>query len=284
MARPKKNCLEYFSLDVVLDEETQLIIAQHGMEGYGILISMFQTIYGNEGYYHNWTEREQILFSNKVSVSKNTVVEVINDCIKWGIFDQEQCSRHKILTSRRIQQHYLDVTYRRSEVKINVDYLVIDKVDRDNIIYTGVFDSKNPTGDKVSDNKSTQSNIVSSNIVSSKKEKKDDVSISVRDYILKKVQAVELSKMYLLNEDLQQHPIEIIKKACDLAVAQKEEKGEWRGGTKAAGVNITSYKFIRCFISEAQEILERGDSNGGLLSEDSKSSNSAKPKHRARRI
>lgn len=151
-----------------MDDETNLIIAQHGMEGYGILISMFQTIYGNKGYYHKWTKREQILFSNRVSTSKNRVEEVVNDCIEWGIFDQEMYNEYQILTSKRIQQHYIDVTYRRSEIEINVDFLLMGKIDRKNIVYQGVSDSKNLVTSEVSDGKSTQSKIVSSKVSSNK--------------------------------------------------------------------------------------------------------------------
>ncbi|TDX52160.1 Lin1244/Lin1753 domain-containing protein [Orenia marismortui] len=185
MARPKKSCLDYFSLDVTMDDETNLIIAQYGMEGYGILISMFQRIYGYKGYYHKWTEREQILFSSRVSVSKNKVVDVINDCIKWGIFDQEKYSEHQILTSKRVQEHYIDVTYRRAEVEIELDYLVIDKVDRDNIVYTGVSDSKNSPSDKVSDNKSTQSK-VSSKVISKVKDEEEDTHTHEEEEISQK--------------------------------------------------------------------------------------------------
>src|SRR5690554_4785986 len=132
MARPNKIGLEYFSLDVKMDDEVELIKAQHGMEGFGILISMFQTIYADKGYYYKWNERNQILFSSKVSADKNLVCNVINDCIKWDIFDSKLYEKYQILTSRRIQEQYINATYRRSEVELVKEYLIKKDIDRNN--------------------------------------------------------------------------------------------------------------------------------------------------------
>jgi len=97
-----------------------------------------------------------------------------------------------------------------------------------------------------------------------KKRKEDDVSgyKKVRDYALKKIIAIDITKSYLIKEDLENHSVDVLKKAVDLAVAQKEENEDWKGGTKKAGVNISSYKYIRCFIPEAKELLEGVSANG----------------------
>jgi len=158
MARPNKVGLEYFSLDVSFDDEVQLIKAQYGMEGIGILITMYQTIYADKGYYREWNERNQILFSNKVSVNRNEVVTVINDCIKWDIFSKKMYETYNILTSRRIQKQYIKATYKRKEVEIVENYLLIKKDDRENITYIKVSDVNNQDTTSVSDSKSTQSN------------------------------------------------------------------------------------------------------------------------------
>lgn len=158
MARPNKVGLDYFSLDVKFDDEVELIKAEHGIKGIGILIMMYQTIYADKGYYRKWNERNQILFSNKVSEDRNEVVNVINDCIKWDIFDKKMYEKHEILTSRRIQKQYIKATYKRAEVEIIEDYLLIKKDGRKNITYITVSDIGNHETNKVSDGKSTQSN------------------------------------------------------------------------------------------------------------------------------
>ncbi|WP_018249829.1 hypothetical protein [Orenia marismortui] len=131
---------------------------------------------------------------------------------------------------------------------------------------------ENPKGDRtVSNGQTTDTNKnlnLKENKNLNKKEKKkrkeDDVSDykKVRDYALKKIIAIDITKTYLIKEDLENHSVDVLKKAVDLAVAQKEENGDWKGGTKKAGVNISSYKYIRCFIPEAKELLEGVSTNG----------------------
>ena len=157
MGRPNKVGLEYFSLDVKMDDEVELIKAQHGIKGFGILITMFQTIYADKGYYRTWNKRNQLLFSNKVSDDVNSITTIIDDCINWDIFDKVMYENYNILTSRRIQKQYIGATYKRTEVEIIEEYLLIKKNNRENITYITVSDNGNLDTTNVSDSKSTQS-------------------------------------------------------------------------------------------------------------------------------
>lgn len=82
MARPQKSGLDYFSLDVDMDQDDKiaLIEAQHGIMGFAIVIKLLMKIYKNS-YFYEWTEKEQLLFSNRVNVDINAVNVVINDCV-----------------------------------------------------------------------------------------------------------------------------------------------------------------------------------------------------------
>ena len=158
MARPQKSGLDYFALDVKMDDAVNIIEAEHGLVGFAIIIKLFQRIY-NEGYYYKWTEKEQILFSSRVSIDRNLVTTIVEDCIKWGIFNQELYEKHTILTSRRIQNHYLTATYKRVNVEMVKEYLLIDVSDRKNINVIRVSDDRNPSTTKDTDDKSTQSKV-----------------------------------------------------------------------------------------------------------------------------
>ena len=157
MGRPNKVGLEYFSLYVKMDDEVELIKAQHGIKGFGLLITMFQTIYADKGYYRKWNKRNQLLFSNKVSDDVNSITTIIDDCINWDIFDKVMYKKYNILTSRRIQKQYIGATYKRTEVEIIEEYLLIKKNNRENITYITVSDNGNLDTTNVSDGKSTQS-------------------------------------------------------------------------------------------------------------------------------
>jgi hypothetical protein len=127
MARPKKEGLEYFPLDVDMDQDDKIIVvvAKHGMLGFGIVIKLMMEIYKN-GYYYEWTEKEQLVFSSRINVDINTVLDVVNDCIKWGFFHSNMFKDHSILTSKGIQERFLLATTRRIGSKINYLFLLAE--------------------------------------------------------------------------------------------------------------------------------------------------------------
>lgn len=150
MARPQKQGLDYFALDVNMNDEVELIEAEHGIEGFAILIKMFQKIY-SEGYFYEWDEKHQLLFSNRVSVDRNKVINVINDCIKWGIFNSHMYDKYRILTSRRIQEHYIAAIYKRVNVEILKEYLLVDISNKSNINIASVSDNGNEDRNIITD-------------------------------------------------------------------------------------------------------------------------------------
>lgn len=126
MARPQKDGLDYFPLDVDISEDDKiaLIEAKHGLIGFAIVIKLFMKIYKN-GYFYKWTEKEQLLFSHAVNVDINLVNVIINDCLKWGIFSETMFEKFNILTSRGIQKRYLEATSRRKKVVLESKYLLV---------------------------------------------------------------------------------------------------------------------------------------------------------------
>ncbi|MDC3414295.1 Lin1244/Lin1753 domain-containing protein [Terrihalobacillus insolitus] len=127
MPRPNKEGLDYFPLDVDIDQDDKiaLIEAKHGLEGFAIVIKLFLKIYNNS-YFYQWTEKEQLLFSKRVNVDINLVNDVINDCVKWGIFSEHHYNSYEILTSKGIQKRYLEAVSRRKKVKIPKKHLLLD--------------------------------------------------------------------------------------------------------------------------------------------------------------
>jgi hypothetical protein len=175
MARPQKTGLEYFALDVDMDDEVELIEAEHGLEGFAILIKLFQKIY-SEGYYYPWAEKEQLLFSKRVSVDRNKVTSIVNDCIKWGIFSEVLYEKYGILTSKRIQSQYFTAAYKRVGVEAIKEYLLIDVSDKTNLNVSSVSDDGNSDTTIVSDDKSTQSKVKKSKYSSSNNTAEDETT------------------------------------------------------------------------------------------------------------
>lgn len=123
MARPQKTGIDYFPLDVDMDDKVKLIDAKFGVAGFGILIKLWQIIYDN-GYYIEWTEKELLLYKNRINADINLINDVINECLKWGIFNAELYELYSILTSSGIQKRYFEATKRRTEVTL-IDELIL---------------------------------------------------------------------------------------------------------------------------------------------------------------
>lgn len=172
MARPQKEGLDYFPLDVDIDQDdkVQLIEARFGITGFAIVIKLFMKIY-KEGYYYEWTEKEQLLFSKRINVDINLVNDVINECIKWGLFDSTLYEKYKILTSKGIQRRYLEATCRRKQVELIKEYYLIDSSKYSNVVFVSINSvnvNNNPHSDKVNDDNNPQSKVKESKVKESK--------------------------------------------------------------------------------------------------------------------
>ena len=126
MARPIKEGLDYFTLDCHFDDKVELVIAEFGMTGLGILIRLFQKIYSDNGYYCRWNDDVALLFSQKNGLGGNVVSEVISACLRRGVFDRGKYEYCSILTSKGIQERYLEASKRRTSLNFKNDYLLID--------------------------------------------------------------------------------------------------------------------------------------------------------------
>ncbi len=168
MARPQKVGVEYFPLDVDIDQDDKVAIieAQHGIKGFGIVIKLLMHIYKN-GYFYEWTEKEQLLFSKRVNVDINEVNVIINDCIKWGLFDERLFKSFKILTSRGIQKRYFEIVKRRQRVEVIKEYFLLDNDDI-NSYSNLVIVSINDNTEEVNVNINSQSKVKESKVKESK--------------------------------------------------------------------------------------------------------------------
>lgn len=120
-----KRGIEYFPLDVVLDDKFELIEAEYGLMGFGVVVKLLQKIYGGQGYYIEWNDEVALLFARKNGVGGNVVSEIIAASIKRGIFDKALYDRYSVLTSVGIQRRYLEAVSRRKGVEVDGRYLLL---------------------------------------------------------------------------------------------------------------------------------------------------------------
>lgn len=127
MTRPTKEGLEYFPLDTDIDQDDKVsvVVAKHGMKGFGIIIRLMMEVYRN-GYFYPWTEKEQYVLSMKIGEPIEKVNEIVDECLRWGFFHKETYEQHGILTSKGFQKRYLLATRRRKNIQIKPEYRLIE--------------------------------------------------------------------------------------------------------------------------------------------------------------
>lgn len=171
MARPQKDGLDYFPLDVNIDKDDkiEIIESEFGNEGFVIIIKLLMRIYGQHGYYTMMTSREQKLFAKRINVDINSVNIVIMLALSEHLFDLRLFEKYGVLTSKGIQKRYLEAVSRRKEITLIKEYLLIDTGNSEKVKLVNVYinptqdelmqhdDVNNSDSDDVNVDKSTQS-------------------------------------------------------------------------------------------------------------------------------
>ena len=117
VARPKKQGLDYFPLDVNIDSKIEILESKYGVFGFGFIIKLFQKIYAN-GYYLEWSQYSPLLLKKEIGIEEEKIIEFIEFCLEINI-----------LTSRGIQKRYFTVCKRRKEIELMKEYLLVKPED-----------------------------------------------------------------------------------------------------------------------------------------------------------
>lgn len=165
MARPAKVGLDYFPLDCVLDDKIELIEAEFGLIGFAVVVKLLQKIYGEQGYYCEWTKEVALLFARKCGVGGNAVSEIVTSSLKRGIFNNDLFNKYGILTSRGIQKRYFEAVSRRKQIEVKSEYLLIEVAQ---FSKNASNNSDNVDINLINDIKSTQSKVKESKVKESK--------------------------------------------------------------------------------------------------------------------
>jgi len=138
MARPTKQGIDYFPLDCRLDDKIEMFLIEKGAIGLGVLISVWQMIYSNEGYYIQNGKDLHLLLKRRINVDVNEVSDCINVCLERNIFDKSLHKKHNILTSKAIQKRYFDAAKKKKEIRIINKFLLIGVSAYENLVSTRI--------------------------------------------------------------------------------------------------------------------------------------------------
>jgi hypothetical protein len=152
MARPLKTGVDYFPLDVVMEDEVELIESEHKIIGFAVLLKLYQKIYATN-YWIKWDKKAVIVFSKRINVDINAINAIINSCLEWSLFDKKLYDKYSILTSNGIQKRFFEIVKRRKEIPVIQEYLLTEIEDSVDINLINVDKSTQSKGKKTKGDK-----------------------------------------------------------------------------------------------------------------------------------
>ena len=84
-----RDGIDYFPLDVQVDDKFELIEAESGLTGFAVVVKLLPKMNGGFGYYFEWTNDSVLLFGGKVGLDGHDVYGIVRDEIKRGVFDED---------------------------------------------------------------------------------------------------------------------------------------------------------------------------------------------------
>lgn len=145
--RQNKVGLDYFELDCHMDEKVRLIQAEYGLKGFAVFVKLLQSIYGEHGYYCEWTQDTELLFASENGLNNGSLQllrDIVSACIRRNIFSERLLKEYGILTSSGVQKQYLKATVKREVVDLKKEYLLISvPKNRKNVVINSISDGIN---------------------------------------------------------------------------------------------------------------------------------------------
>lgn len=174
MARPRKDGLDYFPLDVnfLSDLKIKKIIRAYGAQAVAVVMSVLTTIYRDNGYFATYDDDLIFIIADELKLEDSYVKNVIEKLIEVDFLSKEQKENNNILTSIGIQERYLKACERRVKTTLNATYSLLNdssnELPQTESTAEGGFCKQKPPTTGVNDSKSTQSKVKESKVKESK--------------------------------------------------------------------------------------------------------------------
>ncbi len=125
MGRRQKVALDYYYVQVNTDQVEKLLKAKFGLEGVGVITQLKRCIFGDKGYYMEWTDDDADVFSAENYINRDRLDSIIDFLCVKGIFDRS-LRDSGVLTSKDIQDQYIAASLKRTSIEIKPEYLLTD--------------------------------------------------------------------------------------------------------------------------------------------------------------
>lgn len=168
MARKIKQGLDYFPFDVTFfnDIKIRKLIKYQGGAAISVYTSLLCNIYEESGYYILWDKELPFIVSETTGLKEAFINEVIECCLKVGLFNNDLYEKEKVLTSKGIQERYDLIcrqAKRKSQIKnfnlISLEETEINSEEINNISEVNNINSGKSTQSKVKESKVKESKV-----------------------------------------------------------------------------------------------------------------------------
>lgn len=174
--RQNKVGLDYFELDCHMEEKVRLIQAEYGLKGFAVFVKLLQKIYGENGYYCEWTQDSELLFMSENGLDSGFLQllrEIVSACIRRNIFSERLYKEYGILTSSGVQKQYLKATVKREVVELKKEYILISVPEnRKNVVINSISSYGNSISDGINSQSREEKSREDNNIVATPAEPK----------------------------------------------------------------------------------------------------------------
>lgn len=126
MGRKRKQGLDYFPFDVDFfqDIKVRKLIKRQGGKAVTVYALLLCLIY-KSGYYMRWDEELPFIISEQTGYEEAYIQEVLNSCLSLGLFSAALFKSDCVLTSKGIQERYVEIYKSMNRVSSIEEYSLI---------------------------------------------------------------------------------------------------------------------------------------------------------------
>lgn len=134
MGRKAEPGISYYRMNCghTRNKKIRLLVNDCKSDGYWVWQCIIDQAYESKGYYFNYNDQDEleIFASDTCKLSLELVKKVIDCCLRRGLFDKRLYDECGILTSKMMQEIYIEATAERrrkgTEIELLEDYLLFE--------------------------------------------------------------------------------------------------------------------------------------------------------------
>ena len=146
MGRQTKQGIDYFPLDCSFDPKTELYLLEKEAVGLAVMITLWQFIYQDEGYYIENGKDLLLLVKKRINSDITEIESCINAMLERDIFCKSLHDKYGILTSKALQKRYFDAAKKKKSVRYIPNFILIDNINSYGNLKNVGINKKDSTG------------------------------------------------------------------------------------------------------------------------------------------